>query len=146
MNRKKKHSVLLSTSVFHHLPTYKCIDLQRKKTHYLVTRYVAQGYKTWNCICSIPLPSWNCEKNLRYYFYGTLNLSSYVATILSPFRSIFTKCASQIAPVTALLSRLMTSTIENGRNNLLLSCTVIKSSLNTELTLTNIDFCDFQLK
>ena len=48
--------------------------------------------------------------------------------------------------VAALWSRLMTSTVENGRNNLLLSFTVIKSSLNAELTLKNIDFCDFQLR
>ena len=29
----------------------------RAKTRYLVPRYVAQGFWTWNCICSIPLPS-----------------------------------------------------------------------------------------
>ena len=64
---------------------------------------------------------------------------------LYPSQSFLAKFASQRTPVTALRSRLMMSTIIDGRNNLLHSCTVIKSSLKTELT-SKIDFCNFQLK
>ena len=60
-------------------------------------------------------------KYLRLHFYRTLNVSFDVATILSHFQSFLEKCASQIAPVTALWLRLMTNTVENGRNKLLLS-------------------------
>ena len=34
----------------------------RAKTRYPLPWYVAQGFWTWNCICSIPLPSWSFEK------------------------------------------------------------------------------------
>ena len=56
---------------------------------------------------------------------------------LYPSQSFLAKFASQRTPVTALRSRLMMITIKNGRNNILLSYTVIKWSLNTKLTLTN---------
>ena len=49
-----------------------------------ITLYPGMLRRVWNCICSIPLPSWRFEKNLRLYFYktlATLNFSSDVATI-----------------------------------------------------------------
>ena len=125
---------------------YKCIGQQGQKHVTLYPGMLPRVFGLEIAYVASPYHPEALKKYLRYYFYGTLNVSSDVATILSPFQSFLAKCASQITPVTALWSRLMTSTVENGRNNILLSFTVIKSSLNAELTLKNIDFCDFQLK